>query len=54
MEATRNCVTTDRLPKESGFGYTLSIIGGKYKLTVLHLLAEHQTIRYNELQRLKR
>jgi DNA-binding HxlR family transcriptional regulator len=37
--------------KDTGFGYTLSIISGKYKMTILYLLSEHKTIRFNELQR---
>ena len=37
--------------KNSGFYYTLSIIGGKYKITIIYLLAEHETLRHNALQR---
>lgn len=33
------------------FRYTLSIIGGKWKMLILYTLAEHQPVRYNELQR---
>lgn len=38
--------------KDTPFGYTLSLISGKWKLPILYWLVEHQTIRYNELQRL--
>jgi DNA-binding HxlR family transcriptional regulator len=36
---------------DTPFGYTLSLISGKWKMIILYLLAEYQTIRYNELQR---
>ncbi|MEN5387507.1 helix-turn-helix domain-containing protein [Aliarcobacter skirrowii] len=36
---------------ETPFGYTLSLISGKWKMIILYLLSEHKVIRYNELQR---
>lgn len=36
---------------DTPFGYTLSLISGKWKMIILYLLAEHQIIRYNALQR---
>lgn len=36
---------------ETGFGYTLSLIGGKYKLMVLYWLGEREVLRHNELKR---
>lgn len=36
---------------ETGFGYTMSLINGKYKMLILYWLAEHQVVRYNELKR---
>ncbi len=45
------CVPTDVVPKETGFGYTLSLIGGKYKMIILYMLSEEKVIRYNELKR---
>ncbi|MCK8486889.1 helix-turn-helix transcriptional regulator [Paenibacillus sp. MBLB2552] len=36
---------------ETPFGYTLSVIGGKWKMLILYLLAENQPIRFNELKR---
>ncbi|QKF72244.1 transcriptional regulator, HxlR family [Aliarcobacter faecis] len=36
---------------ETPFGYTLSLISGKWKMIILYLLSEHEVIRYNELQR---
>lgn len=38
--------------EESGVGYTLSLIGGKYKMVILYWLHRQQVIRFNELQRL--
>lgn len=38
--------------KDTGFGYTLSLIGGKYKMTVLYALyLNNNPIRYNQLKR---
>ena len=34
------------------YGYTLSVIGGKWKMILLCLLYDHKVVRYNELQRL--
>jgi len=38
--------------KDTPFGYTLSLINGKWKIVILYWLIEVQSIRYNELQRL--
>ncbi|WP_035712493.1 winged helix-turn-helix transcriptional regulator [Salibacterium aidingense] len=38
--------------KDTGFGYTLSLISGKYKMTVLYCLhLNNGPIRYNQLKR---
>ena len=37
---------------DTPFGYTLSIIGGKWKMIILYWLIESQPVRYNELKRL--
>ena len=37
---------------DTPLGYTLSVIGGKWKMAILFLLYHHKTVRYNELQRL--
>ncbi|WP_455137725.1 winged helix-turn-helix transcriptional regulator [Thermophilibacter sp.] len=36
---------------ETGFSYTLSLISGKYKMTVLYTLMEFGVVRFNEMQR---
>ncbi len=37
--------------KYTGFVYTLSLISGKYKMTILYCLSEFKVLRYNELKR---
>ena len=36
---------------DTPFGYTLSMIGGKWRLVILYWLVECEAIRFNELQR---
>lgn len=38
--------------EDTPFGYTLSLISGKWKLVILYWLVEVSPIRFNELQRL--
>ena len=45
------CAVPGTALKNTGFHYTLSIIGGKYKMTIMYLLAEHKVLRHNELHR---
>ena len=47
----------DRLPKiadseDTSFGYTLSLLNGRWKLLILYNLGKGEVIRFNELQRL--
>ncbi len=37
--------------QDTPFGYTISVIGGKWKMVIIYLLAENQTVRFNELKR---
>lgn len=37
---------------DTPYGYTLSIIGGKWKMIILYFLNHHRVVRYNELKRL--
>ncbi|MNZ85376.1 putative HTH-type transcriptional regulator YybR [compost metagenome] len=37
--------------KDTPFGYTLSVIGGKWKMVIIYLLAENQAVRFNDLKR---
>ena len=38
--------------EDMSFNYTLSLISGKYKLIILHILSSHGIVRYNEMKRL--
>ena len=44
------CIASEKLC-DTGFSYTLSLINGKYKMTILYTLMEFTIVRYNELQR---
>ena len=48
MRGYKNGITN---VEDTPFGYTLSLISGKWKMIILYLLAENQPVRYNELQR---
>ena len=37
--------------QDTPFGYTLSVIGSKWKMVIIYLLAENQPVRFNELKR---
>ncbi|MBK4208617.1 winged helix-turn-helix transcriptional regulator [Bacillus licheniformis] len=45
------CVPTGVELKDTGFGYTLSLISGKYKIVILYWLSEREVMRHNELKR---
>jgi DNA-binding HxlR family transcriptional regulator len=44
------CIADEELGK-TGFSYTLSLISGKYKMTILYTLMEFGTVRFNEMKR---
>ena len=46
-----SCVPQGSEIIRTGFHYTLSLIGGKYKMAVLYLLAEHDVLRHNAIHR---
>ncbi|CCZ21474.1 transcriptional regulator HxlR family [Acetobacter sp. CAG:977] len=46
------CIPPDTKLADTGFGYTLSLIGGKYKMIVLYWLGEFGVLRHNALYRL--
>ena len=37
--------------QETSFGYTLSVVGGKWKMLILYLLSENQTVCFNDMKR---
>lgn len=46
------CVPSNIPLEDTGFGYTLSLINGKYKMIIMYWLYEHKSVmRFNELQR---
>ncbi|KZZ83256.1 MULTISPECIES: winged helix-turn-helix transcriptional regulator [Bacillaceae] len=36
--------------QDTPFGYTISVIGGKWKMVILYLLAENRVVRFNDLK----
>ena len=44
------CITDERL-EETGFSYTLPLINGKYKMTILYTLMEFKVVRFNDMKR---
>lgn len=36
---------------QTPFGYTLSLIGGKWKMIIMYSLLEHKVMRYSELKK---
>ena len=47
---TERCISQESL-ETTGFHYTLSLISGKYKMTILYTLMEFGVGRFNELKR---
>ena len=37
--------------RSTGFSYTLSLNNGKYKMTILYVLAEFGVVRFNEMKK---
>ncbi len=47
-----SCFAMDIPLEETGFGYTLARVSGKYKMTIMYWLSEYKSVlRFNELQR---
>jgi len=44
------CIANESLCT-TGFSYTLSLINGKYKMTILYTLMEFGVVRFNEIKR---
>jgi len=44
------CISAECLG-DTGFSYTLSLISGKYKMTILYTLMEFGVVRFNEMKR---
>ena len=48
MRIANECLGT------TGFSYTLSLINGKYKMTILYTLMEFGVVRFNEMKKVYR
>lgn len=46
----QRCIADENL-ENTGFSYTLSLINGKYKMTILYTLMEFGVVRFNEMQK---
>ena len=47
-----DCTLEGLLGGDTGFGYTLALLSGKYKMVILYLRAEYRpVIRFNEMKR---
>ena len=44
---SERCISNECL-ETTGFSYTLSLINGKYKMTILYTLMEFGVVRFNE------
>ena len=44
------CISNECL-SSTGFSYTLSLISGKYKMTILYTLMEFGVVRFNEMKK---
>jgi len=44
------CISQECL-SSTGFSYTLSLINGKYKMTILYTLMEFEVVRFNEMKK---
>ena len=47
---SKRCISNECL-STTGFSYTLSLINGKYKMTILYTLMEFSVVRFNEMKR---
>ena len=47
---TNRCISDESL-STTGFSYTLSLINGKYKMTILYTLMEFGVVRFNEMKK---
>lgn len=47
---SERCISKESLDT-TGFSYTLSLINGKYKMTILYTLMEFGVVRFNEMKK---
>ena len=46
----KRCIANECI-ETTGFSYTLSLINGKYKMTILYTLMEFGVVRFNEMKK---
>ena len=46
----QRCISDENIAS-TGFSYTLSLINGKYKMTILYTLMEFGVVRFNEMKK---
>lgn len=46
----KRCISNENI-ETTGFSYTLSLINGKYKMTILYTLMEFGVVRFNEMKK---
>ncbi len=46
----KHCIQSESL-EDTGFYYTLSLISGKYKITILYTLMVFEVVRFNEMKK---
>lgn len=49
-DAYKTCISNANLA-DTGFSYTLSLINGKYKMTILYTLMSFGVVRFNEMKK---
>ncbi len=47
---SERCISDECLGT-TGFSYTLSLISGKYKMTILYTLMEFEVVRFNQMKK---
>lgn len=50
LQEYRTCIANAKL-SDTGFSYTLSLIQGKYKMTILYTLMTFGVVRFNEMKK---
>ena len=50
VKMNKRCISKECL-NDTGFSYTLSLINGKYKMTILYTLMEFGIVRFNEMKK---
>ena len=50
IKMSERCIANECL-NTTGFSYTLSLINGKYKMTILYTLMEFGVVRFNEMKK---